>query len=250
LDRKPYDTAVTVRWLAVCHTCNRFHRIACAPSQLGAEIIDWEKKHPRATGCVTEYPVEDVAAQAGLDDRPYLRTGVGPQLLEYTHNTNFNFAYRASAAVTNALGALASSTTWVAGYESATIDNSTNKDLDILISTQVTVGTTPTINTLIEVSTVSMMDDSTWPDVFDGTTSAETVTSVGVKQGICLPLGYMNVDATTTNRVYYLSKRSVASQYGGVCPDKFVLFTAHNCVAALNSTGHSTFQQSVYIVGA
>jgi hypothetical protein len=51
---------------------------------------------------------------------------------------------------------------------------------------------------------------------------------------------------------YEMGKQSLASRFGGICPDKAVLFTVHNTVAALNATAgnHVTTQQSVYIVGA
>lgn len=243
---------VKFRAIAVCHTCNRFHQIECGPERMLAECADWEHKHPITRGCRTEYASTERVLPKNLDDRQWMRTGVAPAWMDYAENTNFNFAYRASAAITNAIASLATSSTWVAGYESAIIDNSSNKDLDILISILVTVGTTPTINTVIEIHSVSMLDDSTWPDVFDGTTSAETVTSAGIKAGICVPIGFLNVDATTSDRGYPLTKRSLAALYGGVCPDKSVLFTTHNTGVNLNATGgnHVTSQQSVYIVGA
>lgn len=141
-----------------------------------------------------------------------------------------------STALTNAIESLASSSTWVAGYESATIDNSTNLYLDYTIEGKVTVGTTPTINTEIRIYVVASFDGTNWPDVFDGTTSAETVTSEGVRDGFAKLGAVMRVDATTSNREYPFSF-TIASLYGGVCPAKFVLFTTHNTAVSLNSTG-------------
>lgn len=142
-----------------------------------------------------------------------------------------------NAALTNAIQSLASSSTWLAGYESDVVDNTTNKYLDYKVNGKVTVGTTPTASTEIRIYVVSIWEDgSTWPDVFDGTTGAETVTSAGVGAGFLKLAAVLPVDATTSDRPYPF-EFSVASLFGGVCPDKFVLFTTHNTGANLNSTG-------------
>lgn len=145
-------------------------------------------------------------------------------------------AYGTSTALVNAIEALATSSAWLAGFESAVVDNSTNKYLDYTFEGKVTVGTTPTINTEIRIYVVASFDGTTWPDVFDGTTGAETVTSEGVRDGFAKLAAVLRVDATTSDRVYPFAF-SVASLFGGVCPAKFALFTAHNTGVNLNATG-------------
>lgn len=145
--------------------------------------------------------------------------------------------YVASSAVTITLASLASSAAWLAGRESTAIDNSNNKYLDYLLAGKITVGTTPTANTEIRVYVVGMLENATWPDVFDGTDSAETVTSVGVGSGFLKLAAVMLVDATTSNIPYFFGPVSVASLFGGVLPRKFVVFVAHSTVAALHATG-------------
>lgn len=145
-------------------------------------------------------------------------------------------AYQTSQTLTNAVESLASSADWTAGYESATVDNTSNLYLDYMFDGYVTVGTTPTASTQIRVYVVASVDGTNWPDVFDGTTGAETVTSVGVRDGFAKLAAVIGVDATTSNRPYPFAF-SVAALFGGVCPPKFVLFTSHNTGAALNSTG-------------
>ena len=161
---------------------------------------------------------------------------------------NIKAEYAASATVTISPASLATSATWVAGAESDLIDNTTNKYLDYLLAGQITVGTTPTINTEIRVYVVALMDDSTWPDVFDGTSSAETATSEGVRDGYAKLAAVMRVDATTSDRVYPFGPVSVASLFGGVCPKKFVVFVAHNSGVNLNATGgnHKCFVTPVF----
>jgi hypothetical protein len=146
---------------------------------------------------------------------------------------------------------LASSSTWLAGYESAVVDNTTNKYLDYIIEGHYTVGTTPTINTEIRIYVVARWDGTNWPDVFDGTTSAETVTSEGVRDGFAKLGAVMRVDATTSDRAYPFAF-AVAPLYGGVCPPEFVLFSAHNTGVNLNATGGNqvTRQRGVYFTSA
>lgn len=165
---------------------------------------------------------------------------------------DIKIAYQSAQTLTNAIESLATSATWVAGYESTWIDNGTNLYVDYLFDGKVTVGTTPTVNTEIRIYVVVSIDDgTTYPDVFDGTTSAETVTSEGVRDGFAKLAAVLRVDATTSNRVYPFSF-SVASLFGGVCPPDFALFTTHNTGVNLNSTGsnHVFKYRGVYYTSA
>lgn len=148
-----------------------------------------------------------------------------------------NISYRASSTITINPENVASSSTFVAGVESDVYDNTTNKDVDVLIAGTWTCGTTPTANTQVLIYVVAVRDDTpTYPDVFDGTHSAETVTSFGVGQGFMKLGGVLNVDSTTSNRAYDCAPFSVAQLFGGVCPSKFVLFVTHNTGVNSNST--------------
>lgn len=147
-------------------------------------------------------------------------------------------SYATPAAITISLASLASSSDWTAGRESDAVDNSTNKYVDALVSGKVRVGTTPTINTFINIYIYAQHDDTpTYQDVFDGTDSAETVTSAGVLAGVVKLLGSLFVSATTTDRDYFLAPTSVAQLFGGVLPKRWGLFVAHNTGVNLNSTG-------------
>lgn len=145
-------------------------------------------------------------------------------------------AYAASTTVACGLASLASSADWTAGRESNSVSNTTNLYLDYLLSGRVTVGTTPTTSTEIRVYVVARRDDSNWPDVFDGTDSAETVTSAGVRDGFAKLAAIMRVDSTTSNRAYDFGPVSVAALFGGALPAEWVVFVTHNTGVALNST--------------
>ncbi len=99
------------------------------------------------------------------------------------------------------------------------------------------MGTTPTTNTEIRVYVVARRDDSNWPDVFDGTDSAETCTSAGVRDGFAKLAAVMRVDSTTSNRTYDFGPVSVAALFGGALPAEWVVFVSHSTGVALNSTG-------------
>lgn len=146
-----------------------------------------------------------------------------------------------SASITISPENVASSSTFVGGVESSVISNVSNLDLDHLISGKWTSGTTPTVNTQVQIWVIPSLTDDlagtrTWPDVFDGASSAETVTSAGVLQGIGRLAAVLNVDSTTSNREYACAAFSVAALFGGSLPPSYVIFITHNTGVNSNST--------------
>ena len=145
--------------------------------------------------------------------------------------------YAASATITISPENVATSSTFLAGVESNVIDNTSNKYVDALLAGTWTAGTTPTINTNVYVYVLAIRDDAPYyPDVFDGTASAETVTAAGVGAGFLKLAGILYVDATTSNRVYDFGPVSVAQLFGGIMPPKWEIFITHNTGANSNST--------------
>lgn len=134
---------------------------------------------------------------------------------------------------------LASSATFVIGRESTEIDNSTNKYDDALVEGKVTVGTTPTANTEIQIWVYASFHTAmatNLVDVLDGVDSDETITSAGVR-GSAMQLGSrLDVDTATSNRTYWIAPFSVAELFGGVMPKFWGLFVTHNTGVALHST--------------
>ena len=146
-----------------------------------------------------------------------------------------------SVTITIAPENVATSSTFVAGVESGAISNISNLDLDHFVSGYWTCGTTPTANTQVQIWVVAPYADdlagtTNWPDVFDGTSSAETVTSAGVLQGLGRLAAILNVDSNTSNRAYYCAPFSVAALFGGFLPSQYVLFVTHNTGVNSNST--------------
>jgi hypothetical protein len=147
---------------------------------------------------------------------------------------NILIKYDTRGTLTAAVASLASDTNLLAGIESAVLDNTTAGMSDYLLSGKVTAGTSPTASRQIEVWAVAW-DGSGWPDVFDGTTSSETITSADIKSIICRAVAIMPTN-NTSDRTYHFTGVSLAQAFGGTLPSKVVLFIVHNTGVALNAT--------------
>ncbi len=148
--------------------------------------------------------------------------------------------YSSNTTITMDLANLASSSTFLAGRESSQIDNTTNKYMDVMVSGQISVGTTPTAGQImVYVWGADTSLATTALDVLDGTDSAETLTNTGIlanlRVGAVLP-----VLATTSDIAYLVLPFSVAALFGGLMPKFWGLFVAHNTVAALRNTAVNT----------
>lgn len=140
--------------------------------------------------------------------------------------------------ITIAPASTATSSTLLAGVESDQIDNTANLFDEALLQGFVTVGTTPTINTFIYVyvwgSHTSL--GTTARDVLDGTSSAETITSAGIRDSFLKLAAVLIVDATTSDRTYEFGPISVRSLFGGAMPQYWGVFLTHNTGVNLNAT--------------
>lgn len=132
------------------------------------------------------------------------------------------------------LDSLASSTTLVAGWESAVITNAV--DTHLLSGRFKANNTAPTAG-ILEVWIVPPWDiagTTTYPDVFDGTSSAETVTY----RNVLLQSGRLawsfNTDATA-NRIYEFGQVDIGALFATM-PKKYTVFVTHSMVQALNAT--------------
>ena len=154
--------------------------------------------------------------------------------------------YGSKTTLTAAVASLASDTNLLTGIESSEIDNTSDGFADIIVSGKVTTGTSPTASKQIEVWAVAW-DGANWPDVFDGTTSSETITSSDIKNAICKPIAIMST-SNTSDRTYWFTGVSLRQAFGGTMPEKCVLFIVHNTGVALNATAgnHAFYATGVY----
>jgi hypothetical protein len=153
-------------------------------------------------------------------------------------------AYAASSnlTVTN-LASIATSSTLVAGWLSGIIDNTTDLDLDKLITGKIALGNSATAGQ-IALYAIAMLDDSNWP------ATALTSGTFGT-EGTGAFKDATNRDATAvlvwaagtradpgTDDVYNIAASSLAGAFGGVLPEKVVLFLTHSTGVNLASSGH------------
>lgn len=152
--------------------------------------------------------------------------------------------YQASAnlTVTN-LASIATSSTLIAGWLSGIIDNTTDLDLDKLISGKIALGNSATAGQ-IALYAIAMLDDSNWPasaltsgtfgtegtGAFKDATNRDSVAYLVWASGTRADPG--------TDDVYQIAASSLAGAFGGILPAKCVLFLTHSTGVNLASSGH------------
>lgn len=148
-----------------------------------------------------------------------------------------------SVGLTITLASLASDTNLLAGREATFVDNTTNLDLDHLVSGKIKLGTSPTVSKSVEVWAFGSMKSAsgtpTWPDVMAGADANKTITSANVKYGFVRQIATLTTDATT-GLVLSFGPVSIASLFGAM-PKAWGLFVVQNSGVALDSTGGNHF---------
>lgn len=149
-------------------------------------------------------------------------------------------AYRASSTLTTTnLQGIATAATYLSGWTSGTIDNTTNLDLDLLIAGQFQVESTGVTAGEIRVYLYTMQDDSTWPDIFsagtEGTEGTATLHDTEIRDS-ALYLLWATVTDTTASRIYSMPQTSVLAKLGFV-PHKCALYVTQNTGTTLETTG-------------
>ena len=146
--------------------------------------------------------------------------------------------------VTMTVASLASSTTRLAGRQSAFVDNRTTRDIDHMVSGKIRMGTSPTAGRALELWAVSPWGISSaggrnWPDVFGDSDAAVTVTSDNIKHGT-LRLVWSGLVDATSDRDYTIPPTSLRDAFGNL-PPFWALFLTHDTGVALNATAGAHF---------
>jgi hypothetical protein len=152
--------------------------------------------------------------------------------------------YQASAnlTVTN-LASIATSATLVAGWLSGIIDNTTDLDLDKLVTGKIALGNSATAGQ-IALYAIAMLDDSNWPasaltsGTFgtEGTGAFKDATNRDAVAMLVWAAATRS-DPGATDDVYQIAASSLAGAFGGVLPPKVVLFLTHSTGVNLASSG-------------
>lgn len=152
--------------------------------------------------------------------------------------------YSANTTITMNLANIATSSTWIAGRQSTEIDNTTNKYVDCLVEGSVSVGTTPTANTVINVFVwgADTAPSTTAIDVITGTDSTLSpgITNTGVLYSMFRLGAAINVLVNTSDIAYPIAPFSIAQLFGGVMPKYWGLFVSHNTGVNLRNTSVNT----------
>lgn len=151
-------------------------------------------------------------------------------------------AYQEYAASSNltvtSLNSLASSASLLGGWTSGTIDNTTDKHLDKVITAQFTTASSNRQAGQIQVWAYAMLDDSTWPDVFssgtEGTQGAATIVDDEQKAEAFVLLWATTVD-TGNGDIHCMPPRSVRNAFGGILPPKFAVFVTTTAATTTNA---------------
>lgn len=140
--------------------------------------------------------------------------------------------YGTATAVTITLASLASSTADPpVGRESAVIDCATIDSDDIVVGGKITVGTTPTASTRIQVWFAPSYDGTSYAGGAAGAGDAG-LTPTNVEN---MYLAAQSITKSTTSNVAFTWAASVMAVLGFL-PSKLVVFVTHNTGVALNAT--------------
>lgn len=234
-DRPQFGTA-EIHLVGLCLDCRKRHEYRCAPEVWLTKVDEWQRKHE---GHRIEFRTPRRRHPRNVPRRTeqvWEGANEAPWWLSYSENADIKLSYAASGAYTISLASLASSSGLTAGRESDAVSNTSNLYLDYLVGGKIQTGTTVTAGTIEVWAYASVNDTPTYPDVFDGTDSAETVTSADIKRS-CLKLLASMPNDTTNDRNYWFAGVSIAAAHGGLVPANHGLFAVHNSVANLNATG-------------
>lgn len=149
-----------------------------------------------------------------------------------------------SVAITITLASLASSTAW-AGRASTAVNNTSNLDLDHLVSGKIKLGTSPTVSKTVQVYAYAAQSIAsgtpTYPDGITGSDAAKTMTSANVAYA-CLRFLWAGTTDATTGLVLEMPPTSIAQAFGSV-PPYWGLFVVHDSGVNLDSTGSNHAMQ-------
>lgn len=157
--------------------------------------------------------------------------------------------YVASVAmtVTNLHSLASDSGSYLAGWTSASVANTTNEYLDYMVSGTFTTHASNRAAGRIEVYIIAALNDTpTWPATASGTIGTEgalSFTDAEEKQSLCRLLVSLDVD-TTASAIVAFPPTSIRSLFGHV-PTHFAVFVTQNCstttTAGLASSGSAIY---------
>lgn len=131
-----------------------------------------------------------------------------------------------------------SSSTFIGGWTSNSVDNTTDLAVDYLVSGQFTTESTNRQAGFIYVYAYAAFNDTpTWPDLFssgtEGSVGAATVHDTEQRDSGMRLLAAIEVD-NGASEVYTFAPTSIAQAFGGVVPAYWALFVTSNAATSTN----------------
>lgn len=173
-----------------------------------------------------------------------------------TISINYPSSSTTSVTITslNSLATNASAGVFTKVATSTPIDNTSNNDIDHLLSGTVVVGASGlTANRGINIFVIGAVSESSgtpsWPDTIDGTDDVDDFTSANTMAGVAKCVAAITIDSTGS-RAYAFGPVSVAQAFGGNLPQHYVIAIGHDTGAALAASGHSVQFQRVKLTVA
>ena len=160
------------------------------------------------------------------------------------------YAATSTTMTTTNLQSLASSQTWIGGWGSASVDNTTNVYLDYMIAgTFKTSSASRQATGYINVYVIGALKDTpTWGTVATGTAGTEgaiTFTDTFRRDTQCRLLQSIFVGESGSATIYDIPETGIAQLFGGICPTHWYLYIANNCAtttaAGLASSGNAIY---------
>lgn len=137
--------------------------------------------------------------------------------------------YATSTALTWTPASLANSS-----YDgSASVTNTTNKYIDVLVGGKITTGTTPTVDTLIQIFAYGSWDGGT--TFTAGISGSDGGTPGTGEENLLKLVDVIKVDATS-DHTYEWGPVSLAQVFGGLLPEDWGLVVYNGTGVAFNST--------------
>ena len=165
-------------------------------------------------------------------------------------NIKLNYAAATTTMTTTNLQSLASSQTWIGGWGSANVVNTTNVYLDYIISgTFKTSSASRQATGYVNVYVIGTLNDTpTFGTVATGTAGTEgaiTFTDTFRRDAQCRLLQSLFVGESGSATIYDIPQTGISQLFGGVCPNSWYLYIAQNCAtttaAGLASSGNAIY---------
>lgn len=157
-----------------------------------------------------------------------------------TSTVNYDSATNTNA-LTITLASLATSSSRVVGRQSTVVSNATTKYMDVILSGQITVGTTPTTAKQIDVyvfAPIKIASSTASYPIATTTALGESDAAATFEIDQLRQLRWIGTltNIATSDRAYSLEPTSIAARFGGVMPIKWGIFITHDTGVNLNAT--------------